>query len=83
MFNLDSRSTPPPVDPSSPSSPVSPTTKLLDAWNPMSHDFQAFRNAYNVKTDNVDVAITGYGKIVEECGSCLEHFRSYRAIQNK
>ncbi|CAB4038990.1 nuclear pore complex Nup205-like, partial [Paramuricea clavata] len=57
----DSRSTPPPsLDPSSPSSPLSPTSKLLDAWNPMSHDYQAFRNAYNVQTDNLDVAITGY-----------------------
>ena len=29
----------------------------------MSHDYQAFRNAYDVQTDNLDVAITGYGEI--------------------
>ena len=47
------------------SSPVSPTLDLLGAWNPMSTDYKSFRNAYNVDTDNVDVAITGYGKILK------------------
>ena len=50
------------ADSSQPSSPKSPTLNLLKAWNPMSHDYQSSRNAYSVKTDNLDVAITGYGK---------------------
>ena len=48
------------------SSPGSPTLNLLGAWNPMSSDYKSFRNVYNVDTDNVDVAITGYGKIFKK-----------------
>lgn len=38
-------------------------TKLLDAWDPMKNDYRSVRNAYNVTTDNLDVAITGYGAL--------------------
>ena len=65
FFILDSRTTPPPShSPSSPSSPISPTSCLMDQWNPMSDDHSSLRNAYNVETDNLDVAITGYGKVI-------------------
>ena len=75
---IDSTSTPPPSqDPSPPSSPISPTSQLLDAWNPMSHDFQSFRNAYSIQTDNLDVAITGYGRI---CRNNIDYPRTKRDV---